>query len=682
MSDASSNEKQIKKSQSSSNFFKTTAKKKKMQISQVEVGVPDPIEEQQKILGRPTPCTVLAVSTTLFILILLIVALGELGLHDKSAFEWKKPPKKARRERLELPCQTVECVKYSASLLESMNSSIHPCDNFHEHVCSGYTPKIRNFEKLLKLIISHPNSDHQKAEKIVRKMLGKCISGDTNINENRLKTIIPSDLPFPILSGKPTSSIEPVPNSTFKHQDLTKILIHISRHTPDDCGIFGITPSIDSEFTLFVIKPNTPSLTFYQFRNVLDILKRSLPKSETNSTEYEENVYQEMLNDVVELQKKLKEIEFEANPEVIRLSEIQENMTVVDWEELIDTWYPNGNKTFDKKLFGFHTTYYQKVNDLLEKTPSETLYNLLFLRFSFKILRAELSSELEETCLLQVAKTIPGKIILHGSAEPKTKELFDQMLQTIHNHLRNSLTQLKWMDSRGIEEAQKKLNKTKTLFGFDGEELIDELVISENSNYISTLCQVLKWQADKMFKSIAENSISVFLNSEVFYSVEKNELTISRSLLHYPFISFHLPNYTNFATTASRIIPQLIHAFDERGRYYDSNGRYRDWWNSDTEQYFRIIVRCFEAMTQNVFGVSVSIGWNAYDSTKEPYAVLPGMNKTDKILFFYSLVKTMCNSDSMKVNNGLASVPEFIDAFKCRNGSLMNSQPTKCKMAS
>ncbi|PIC46791.1 hypothetical protein B9Z55_006370 [Caenorhabditis nigoni] len=675
-------EKQVRRDQSSSNLFAGTKedKKKKTQVSRLEIGVPDPIEEQQKVLGRPTPCTVLAVSTTLFILIILIISLGQLGFHSEEDFKWTPAPNYHERKRLDQPCETIECVKYSASLLESMNSSIDPCENFHEHVCSGFTPKKRNFDRLLTLIIAHQDTDHDKAVNIVRKMLSKCALGESTQPRENLTTIIPDGIPFPILSMNWTSSQNASDVSNSTHPDLTQILIHIIKHTPDDAGIIGITPSTDSEFTMFIVKPNSPSLTLYQFRNVLDILKRSVPESISNTTLYKEMDYQKKLNDVVNLQKQLEEIEFVANPDVLPLAFMQKQLPIIDWGLLMDSWYPNGRLTFNEKVFGFNTTYYGKINELLISTPSETLYNLLLLRFSFKFLRAELSSELEDTCLLQVSRTVPGKIVLHGSAEPKATELFDQMRQTIHNHLRNSLTSLKWMDERGIEEAQRKLNRTKTFFGFNGEDLIDELDISYDYSYISTLCRVLVWQTKNMFRAIAENTVNIFLNAEVFYSVERNEITISRSLLHYPFISSHLPNYTNFATVASRIIPQLIHIFDERGRFYDSKGMHRDWWNTETERYFMLIKLCFMKMQQNVLGASVSIGWNAYHSTTEPYEVLPGMNKTDVQLFFYSLVKTMCNSNSVNINDALESVPEFKSAFQCGNGTVMNPK-TKCRMA-
>ncbi|ULU06936.1 hypothetical protein L3Y34_018613 [Caenorhabditis briggsae] len=612
-------EKQVRKDQSSSNLFvgtKEDKKKKKTQVSRLEIGVPDPIEEQQKVLGRPTPCTVLAVSTTLFILIILIISLGQLGFHSEEDFKWTPALNYHQRKRLDQPCETIECVKYSASLLESMNSSIDPCENFHEHVCSGFTPKKRNFDRLLSLIIAHQDTDHDKAVNIVRKMLSKCALGESTQPRENLSTIIPDGIPFPILSINWTSSQNASDASNSTHSDLTQILIHIIKHTSDDAGIIGITPSTDSEFTMFTVKPNSPSLTLY--------------KSISNTTQYKEMDYQKKLNDVVNLQKQLEEIEFAANPDVLPLAFMQEQLPIIDWGLLMDSWYPNGRLTFNEKVFGFNTTYYRKINELLISTPSETLYNLLLLRFSFKFLRAELSSELEDTCLLQVSRTVPGKIVLHGSAEPKATELFDQMRQTIHNHLRNSLTSLKWMDERGIKEAQRKLNRTKTFFGFNGEDLIDELDISYGYSYISTLCRVLVWQTKNMFRAIAENT--------------------------------------------------LIHIFDERGRFYDSKGVHRDWWNTETERYFMLIKLCFMKMQQNVLGASVSVGWNAYHSTTEPYEVLPGMNKTDAQLFFYSLVKTMCNSNSVKINDALESVPEFKSAFHCQNGTVMNPT-TKCRMA-
>eukprot|EP00081_Caenorhabditis_elegans_P015425 NP_495044.2 NEPrilysin metallopeptidase family [Caenorhabditis elegans] len=641
----------MSKDQSSMLFFKDPENKNKNHVSHVEIGVPDPIEELQKLQNRPEPCTVLAVITTLVILVLLIFALGALGLHDISAFKWEPKPQKALRIMLDLPCQTKECVKYSAEL-----------------------------EK----------PDHRKAVNVVRRMLSKCAMGKTEeIHQvGRLSSIILPGLPFPLLNNSWTKPSDPISTSnsstTYSYPFLTKILAHIILHNPDDAGFVGIKPSSDSEFSLFVVKPFSPVLTNFKFRNMYDILKRNAPESSTNGMIDLEFDRQRQLNDVIKLQTKLEKIEFKADPEVVNLTEIQRQMPIIDWKRLIDSWIPNGYAHLKEKVYGFNTSYYEEINAIISSTPSETIYNFLFLRFSFKFLRTEVASDLEDTCLHQLSTTIPGKIVLYGSEEPEALNLLNGMLHTIKDQLKRSLATLKWMDSRGIEEAQKKFNKTKTVFGFTGEDLIDELVgkITPESNYISTLQNVLLWQTRNMFKSVAENNVTVFLNSEVFYSVEKNEITISRALLHYPFMSANLPNYTNFATIASKILPQMIHIFDERGRFYDSDGNHRNWWNTETERYFQIIVQCFDGMMQNVFGVSVSIGWNAYDSTKEPYATLPGIQQSsDEALFFYSMVKTMCTSDPDNVNEALASVPQFNSAFKCNNGTKMNP-PTKCKLAS
>lgn len=153
--------------------------------------------------------------------------------------------------------------------------------------------------------------------------------------------------------------------------------------------------------------------------------------------------------------------------------------------------------------------------------------------------------------------------MLYGSEEPEALNLLNGMLHTIKDQLKRSLATLKWMDSRGIEEAQKKFNKTKTVFGFTGEDLIDELVgkITPESNYISTLQNVLLWQTRNMFKSVAENNVTVFLNSEVFYSVEKNEISKSFSeILKKKEISFS--NFTSSSPLSFHVCkPSKLYKF-------------------------------------------------------------------------------------------------------------------------
>ncbi|CAI2346988.1 unnamed protein product [Caenorhabditis sp. 36 PRJEB53466] len=508
------------KMKESSSYHSRSGKKAKQPKIEVEIGAPEPVEEQQKVLTRPNSCTVLAVVVTLFLLFLLIAGLGQFGLHEKSAFEWENRPVNAPRKRLNLPCQTHECVHYSADLSDIMDPSVDPCDDFHTHVCAGYDPRKRRWEQLLKLIDTKNSKEHSQAFRLVRKMLRKCAAerreGEKVDVEMVLSLILPSPpLLFPLLS----------PNSTFNASAhaLTSLLIHVALHTPDDVGLFGIQPSSDSEFSLFIVKPANPTLlTLYEVWNILEILK--MPRGTSSDV-------QQQIEQVLELQNRLNEIAFDARPDIIKLSEIQSKMPFIDWKTLTDSLYDNnigGGGSLAEKVFGFNTTYYEEVSSLLSEFPPQTVFNLIVLRFAHHFLRSEVSADRQETCLHQVAATIPGKTVLYGTAEPRGLKLLNQMLGTIREHLRTSLTTLKWMDAHAITEVKRKFERTKFTFGFQGEHLIQELTIDANCSWPEILRQILEWQTRNMFKSIAENNESIFLSTEVFYSVQRNQLTAAQ----------------------------------------------------------------------------------------------------------------------------------------------------------
>uniref|UniRef100_A0A8R1HLL3 Peptidase M13 N-terminal domain-containing protein n=1 Tax=Caenorhabditis japonica TaxID=281687 RepID=A0A8R1HLL3_CAEJA len=638
--------------------------------------MPAGTEEQ----SRPTPCTVLAVVVTLFILILLIFALGQFGFHEESDFKWDHNWMAPVRKRLNQPCTSLECVRYAAQLFAQMDMTIQPCVDFHTHVCSGFNPQKRRLEHIFKLIEPHDkNVEHREAATIVYKMFSKCVKErQLGLADGWKSIILPRNahhLDFPIL----TTSSYPSSNSS----ELTALIIHISAHFPENIGGFlSIQPSQDSEFSLFVVKPNVKIPTEFEYRNVLEILLK--PRDVIIDVQEVERT----LTDVMRLQKRLQDIPFSTEHSVVELSKIQKSLDFIDWKLLVDSWYPSNSSTntLADKIYGFDSKYYETVSTVISEYPHETLLNLLILHFSYEMLRTQISAEREQACLLQVSSVAPGRILIQGSAEEEGLEKLTGMLKTVKQHLRTSLANLKWMDRSGMDEAQRKFNRTEFRFGFDGANEIEELKFPPNSSYFSMLQLVLRWGTRKMFESIAEDRETVFLNTEAFYHVEKNRITISRALLHYPFISARLPEYINFATISARIVPQLIHVFDERGRFYDSEGVYRDWWSQKTNEHFRMIIACFDNFMQDVLGVAISIGLNAYNSTVSPYEVLPGkQNSSDIALFFYSLVNTMCESDGTRVNEALVNVPQFDQEFKCKRKSLStsveNKLDIKCKLA-
>jgi putative endopeptidase len=86
------------------------------------------------------------------------------------------------------------------------------------------------------------------------------------------------------------------------------------------------------------------------------------------------------------------------------------------------------------------------------------------------------------------------------------------------------------------------------------------------------------------------NEPSFMVNA--FYYNEINEFIVPAGSLMYPFYSEKKSAGWNYGGLGAVIGHEMIHAFDEDGRYYDAYGLYKPWWQlKDKKRYINISKR-------------------------------------------------------------------------------------------
>ena len=192
-------------------------------------------------------------------------------------------------------------------------------------------------------------------------------------------------------------------------------------------------------------------------------------------------------------------------------------------------------------------------------------------------------------------------------------------------------------------------------------------------------------------------------------------------MLQQPLFNSSYPSFMNYGGIGFDIAREMVHAFDELGRPFDSAGLPRDWWNNATVKQYDAVKECVSSFyaKQNITADGETFKANADRTVVEDVADVVGLccaagaydKNGDKIgdelvkqafeglnskqLFFVAFAQSQCykydreylpvvldtsaiSPAAIRVNGAVAQSSDFAEAFSCPSGSAMNP-PNKCK---
>ncbi|CAJ0950452.1 unnamed protein product, partial [Mesorhabditis belari] len=208
---------------------------------------------------------------------------------------------------------------------------------------------------------------------------------------------------------------------------------------------------------------------------------------------------------------------------------------------------------------------------------------------------------------------------------------------------------------------------------------------------------------------------------DAYYAPNNNEMIFPAGIMQFPFLTIGVPNYITYGMVGAVIGHEVSHAFDDQGGRYDEWGNLNDWWDAETAQKFSDKTQCFVeqygsveikeakirlngrlSLGENIAdNGGVKTAFNAYKAWRknatEDEPALPGFqNFTSEQMFFLAYANNWCSvvrpkhyvqlvmTDVHAPSKYRAIIPlqnrkEFSEAWKCRDGSMMNPRH-KCQV--
>ncbi len=311
-----------------------------------------------------------------------------------------------------------------------------------------------------------------------------------------------------------------------------------------------------------------------------------------------------------------------------------------------------------------------------------------------------------------------GQAYVAQAFPPESKQRVVNLVHDIEAALDQDIKSLDWMSSKSKEEAAKKLQGIEDKIGYPNQwRDYSTLKINKESylhNVHASTAFEFKRQLDKVGKPVDRAEWGMTPPTiNAYYDSQLNTINFPAGILQPPYFDKQYDVAVNYGGIGAVIGHEIIHGFDDEGRQFDATGNLRDWWTPEDGKAYDERGKCISnEYTQDIPEAGPGVKQNGLLTQGEDTADNGGtrlaimaleaaLKKEGKTLddkgedgwtnrqrFFLSYANSSCEQmrpealrtlvltnphsfPKYRVNNTVANMPEFQQAFGCKKGTPM-----------
>ncbi|CAF2933114.1 unnamed protein product [Rotaria sp. Silwood2] len=547
-------------------------------------------------------------------------------------------------------CVTPYCVKAANYLIESIDETVEPCEDFYHFACGTWIKKTRipddagaaNTFSLLRtqldynivdILTPSPTNDSTEPKAIInaRVLYHSCIN-EENIEKEGIDTILSLINKefggWPILQGSSWN------NSNF---NLLNLLLKLRQYSTNI--IFSVSTLIDDKHSTkydTVIGQSGLGLSepiYYFSQPKLANRYQRLITYVASGLSNDTSTMVQDAKDIFEFEKQIAIIQYKnqiekyywATTDPQRVLYIPIVTTVGNLSRLLNTTFNFTNylhsafswagiDLLDNDIVTIDTLdYLYQISLIIDQTSSRTLQNYVIWLFIWnQIDNMPKRFRIGDT-ITKTTRTITcGKYVNQnmGFAVSKVyiKKYFDynarnqslEMIRNIRKAWIDMLNQSTWMDDMSKSKAIEKAEAIDEKIGYPDYLASDNVTQLEteyaeyifNSSHINNVLKLLQIKAKEEFQNFRKPIDHKVWGStpptdiNAYYSLSKNQITFPAGILQMPFFDKDAPKYLNYGGIGAIIGHEITHGFDNNGWQFDKDGNQIPWWTNETEEQF------------------------------------------------------------------------------------------------
>lgn len=642
-------------------------------------------EKQPGWLGRRTRLErylILAATTVLFVVVGLSISLAAVIYGYQSGI-FSQGEAFTSCSGAQNVCRTKGCVMASASLIESMDETVDPCQDFFKFACGGFLKKkiipddkttISRFneisdelqEKLRGLVEAEETPNEPSFSKMVKNLYKSCMDTESIAKKGLapLKDILRQMGGWPVLEG---AAWDP---SAF-HWTHNVYINRQLGYSLDYIFDFSVTTNIKNS-SWRIIDIDQPPLGMPSRKYLLKGFNNSDVQAYYN---YQINMAVLLGADRATAEKELKEsLEFEiqiANYSLpkeerrnasklynkMTIGELQKMVPEIPWLEYINrVLSPFFSVTTEEPVVVNVPDYVKNLGQLLNRTPKRVIANYMLwrvtaasvgyltedardiqLQYSKKLIGKEKREPRWKECMGTISRSLAhavGSMYARKFFKGEAKLAADEMVHYIREEFYKILETLDWMDPLTRSRALGKAKAITPHIAYPPEllmdhkliELYDGLVIT-NGELLENMRNLTIFGTDYSFKRLRDKvdkkdwrNHGAAAVVNAYYSPLENSIQFPAGILQGIFFEADRPKYMNFGGIGYVIGHEITHGFDDTGRQFDATGDLRDWWEKETKEKFLKKAQCIIDQYGNYSVPEVNLNLNGINTQGENIA--------------------------------------------------------------
>ncbi|XP_014801280.1 PREDICTED: neprilysin isoform X2 [Calidris pugnax] len=460
-------------------------------------------------------------------------------------------------------CKTSDCIKSAARILENMDTTAKPCDDFYQYACGGWlkrnvipetSSRYSNFdilrdelEVVLKDVLDVPSNNDIAAVQKAKTLYRSCIN-ETTIDSRGGKPLIsllPDVFEWPVTTTNWDSSYGAAWTAETAIARLNskygkKVLINFFVGTDDKNS---------SAHIIHIDQPGLglPSRDYYECTGaykeacsayvdfMISVAKLILQEKNVS---FNENDISEQMKRVMDLEKEIANAttksEDRNDPLLLynkmTLAQVQKNFSleidhkVFNWSKFINDIMSTVQINIDNTeyVIVYDPDYLIKLKSILNKYTPRDLQNYMVWRFVMDLVnslsrnykdtrndfRKALYGTTSETAVWRRCanyvngnmENAVGRLYVEEAFAGDSKHVVEEMIADIRDVFIKTLDELTWMDAETKKKAEKKATAIRERIGYPDEIVTDDSKL--NSEY-----QELNYKEEEYFENIIQNLV-------------------------------------------------------------------------------------------------------------------------------------------------------------------------------
>ncbi|CAF1425917.1 unnamed protein product [Rotaria magnacalcarata] len=589
-------------------------------------------------------------------------------------------------------CLTPYCVKAANYLLQSIDKTANPCENFFEFACGTWLKNNRipddagsvdtfnglrnqldvNVVDMLTLPVPNELNNVQSINS-ARLLYTSCIN-ETALAleaESALLNFVDNELGgWPILQGSSWNE------SSF---DLANLMYKLREYNQNI--VFGFSTSTDEK--------NSSAYFIQLYQSDLALEQRSNYVNVTKLTDAYEKLIQDIASalttDTTMVVSDARDIfDFEKNISVHHWTPAEERArqnetvrttignltellnTTFDFKSYIEQIYALSNVPLndDDTISVSELDFIRNASAILDAAPPRAIQNYFVWRFIMNRI-SDMSKRIRNikepfdeafrgtvaqrprsiTCGNTVNNYMGfaiSKIYIRQYFDESARNESVEMIKNIRSTFIDMLKNSTWIDEVSKNRSMEKALAIDEKIGYPEYMASSNLTEIENmykdyvftSSYIENILKVLQLRSNESLRTLRDPvdrkawGPSPPTTVNAFYSPSKNQIIFPGGILQSPFFDKNAPKYLNYGGIGVVIGHEITHGFDDSGRQFDKDGNRISWWTQATIDEFTNRKQCIIDQYSNYLVTQINQTLNGNQTQGENIADNGGIKES------------------------------------------------------